>query len=379
MQDKKYRDSFGISQSMIKDFRFKSPKKWHSIHVQKMEDLDKSDESFTFGSLVDTLMFTPEILNERFYIGDLKLPSKAVAWIIEEVFADIQKKNREIAEQNLGPVPELVETVPFNLESVPEIVLSMARQYPASEDQRGWNNDWKEQTIINSLIKKGDEYFNSLVEADGRKVISQKMNFEAIEIKKILLADPDVRQYFVEEEGVELNFQMEVFVNYLAKTGKEIPLKGAFDILRIDHNLKTIQLIDFKTSYSAFDFISSIKKYGYALQLSYYDFLLRLWLDQECEGALCDYTILNPINIVIDNYDKIPYIYEYSWSDLEMEKMGNESFLNDLFHTSSHNAKIKKGWLEILETIAWHYHNDYWQKTKELYENGKIKVNLLNT
>lgn len=380
MQNKEYANTFAINQSALKDFRFKSPKRWKGIWIDRQEDGDKNEEGFTFGSLMDTMMFTPEELDQRFYIGNTKLPSKAIESIVRSCYDRIIRENAEIITVTADDFPDEPTLLPLNLEENPDFILTACDEYQESPDkEKGWNKGWKADTRITKIIKDGSDYFESLVHCNGRKIITSEINFKAIELQDILLADPDTKMYFIEDEGVELKFQFEIFVNHQSQEGIEIPLKGALDILRIDHKTKTLQVVDFKTSYSAHDFVNSVKKYGYATQLSFYDHLLRLWLEQdECKEVYCDYTILNPINIVIDEYDRVPYIYEYSWTDLGLEREGNEKYLSDVY-TPSHNHKIKKGWLQILETICWHYSNELWEKPKELYENRKIKINLLNS
>lgn len=331
-----------------------------------------------FGDLVDTLLFTPELLENRFFIGEFQHPSLAIETIIKSIRSRIILENSEIKQMNQNDLPENLEEIPMNIDSelVDKFILFYADNYEEN-GKKGWNNHWKSETRLNKLKESGRVFFNLLQDANDRQVITQITNMEAIEIKNILHKDLEVKDYFIESEGIELKFQMEVFANHTLFDNKIIPLKGAFDILQIDHNNKTLRIIDFKTSYDAHDFIKSIKKFGYTTQLSFYDYLLRLWLSSNClEESFCNYEILNPINVVIDKYNKVPYIYEYDWDDLALEREGNENFLFDLYQTKDHKMKIKKGWINILEDIAWHYYNDLWLKPKELYENKKIRVNL---
>jgi len=385
MQDNSYRDQFGVSQSSIKDFQFKSPKKWKEIWIDKRIDISKKDETFIMGSLIDTILFSPDELSSRFYIGEEKLPSKALASIIKAYYNKLNEQNAEALMIN-EYIPQLVEIPVLNLtiEANTSILLECANHYcykDGDEEKCGWNTGWKDDTRINSLIKNGADYFKSLVQAKNRKIISHSMNIEALDLVDILRKHEDVKDYFVPSDNNELLFQLEIFINYpILGTNKFIPLKGALDIVRINHIGKTIQIIDFKSSYSAFNFISSIKQFGYCDQLSYYNFLLKEWIAQDCNyKSYCEYKFIPPINIVIDISDKEPYIYEYEWSDISLAENGNKDFLFDLYQTNNHNSKIKKGWKKTLDEISWHWSNNLWDKPKELYENKKIKINLLNS
>lgn len=381
MQKSEYRNVWGISQSAIKDFQFKSPKKWKEVWIDKQLDPSKNDDNFTMGSLIDTILFTPEELDKRFYIGEERLPSKAIASIIKMYYNTLIATNKMYEEVN-KEIPEPIALLDISMNHI-SMLVEQANQYcykDGDDEKCGWNTQWKDETRVKNLVEKGSDYFDSLVKAGGRKVISNEMNLEALRLVEVLRSDSEVRDYFVENEDNKLLFQLEIYINYpLLETDKELPLKGALDIVRFNHKDKTVQIADFKSSYSAFGFINSIKQFGYCDQLSYYDFLLREWLTQYCEGKYCEYKVIPPVNIVIDITDRIPYVYEYDWKDLTLAAEGNKEYLYALFQTHDHNVRIKKGWKKLLDEIGWHVVHQLWDKPKELYECRKIKVNLLNS
>lgn len=378
MQDNDYRTRFGVSQSAIKDFQFKSPKKWKSIWIDQQVDLDKNEDNFTMGSLIDTLLFSPSELAKRFYIGEEKLPSKAIAAIVKSYYNTLVGWNKMLKEMN-KEIPE-EETLKDMSMVHADMLIEAANQYcfkTGDEEKCGWNTQWKDETRVRSLVENGSDYFRSLTTAAGRKIISHEMNLEAIRLVDILKSDPEVRDYFVDTEGNTLMFQVELYIDVQIEE-KRVPLKGALDIVRFNHLDKTVQIADFKSSYSAFGFVHSIKQFGYCDQLSYYDFLLREWIKRDCT-QYCDYTIIPPINVVIDINDRIPYLYEYDWRDIALAADGNKDFLYSLFQTHDHNVKLKKGWKRLLEDIAWHLQTGQWDKPRELYLDKRIKVNLLNS
>ncbi len=378
MQESSYRDRFGISQSSIKDFQFKSPRKWKEVWIDKKIDPDKNEDNFTMGSLIDCLLFSPENMDKWFFIGEEKIPSKAIASIIKMYYNRIIASNEQVRQiaYELPSDPQYMEiTMAHN-----EILLDCANNYcfkDGDDEKCGWQSTWKDETRIRNLVEKGSDYFQSLKKSEGRKIISMEMNLEALQLRDILRSDPNTKDYFISNDENDLLFQLEIFISYNLLDGTGIPLKGALDIIRFNHKDKTAQIIDFKSSYSAFNFIHSIKQFGYCDQLSYYDFLLREWMIEACEGKYCDYKIIPPINIVIDINDRIPYIYEYDWKDITLAADGNRAYLFDLFHTHDHNMKIKVGWKKTLDTIAWHWTNQIWDRPRELYEQKKIKLNLL--
>ena len=373
-QTNKYSAHFGISQSAIKDFLNKSPKKWYDIWINKQQDIDKNENGFIFGSLLDTMLFSPEELESKFCIMNEKLPSEAVESIIKCAYRRIKSQNN-VDESNLP------EKISWNLEDYSNIILECANEYTTvkeGKEVKGWYNNLTQEVRIKKIKEQGESYFEQLLKCNDRKIISNSMNFEAITSRDILYNHYLSKEYLIPTEKTELIFQQEIFADHILKDGRKLPLKSALDIIKIDHNLKTIRIIDFKTTYNAHHFIKSIKQFGYALQLSFYDYLLRLWLNQQEQEKYKDYEILVPMNLVIDKYN-IPYIYEYRWSDLQLEREGNHQYLFDLYQTIDHNVKIKLGWENILEEIGWHYYTNQWDIPKELFENKKIQVNLLNS
>lgn len=385
MQISEYRNSLAISQSAVKDFRFKSPRRWKALWIDR-EPEDRDDDVFTFGNLVDTLLFTPELLNERFYIADVsKIPKGGVEKIVSRVYQEYLKldvkdcptpiKNIKIIDDS--SLPETYEEITYNLEPLRAEILQ------ACKDE-AWQGTWKDDTRINKIIAQGTEYFGLLDLAKGRDVITTEVNFDAISVVNRLKTDSTVLKYFVQNEEFRNLYQVELFTTYVNDNLTELPVKGAIDIVHIDVKNNIVQLVDFKTTFSAFDFIKSIKQYSYCDQLSFYDYLLRQkFADLEflkknnLDGETLKFN--NPINIAIDRDEKLPYIYEYNWNDIQISRDGNESFLFSLYDTNIHASKIRKGWKTLLDDISWHMETGLWDYSREYYKNGKIKVNLLNS
>lgn len=384
MQQAEYYNNLAISQSAIKDFRFKSPKRWKSIWVDKQIDLGKNEDSFIFGSLVDTLLFSPHLLGDRFYISNLtELPTGAIPKIVKNIYDTLLSDPnfqietiQDVKTYDDPESPEIEYVITTDLSLVNRTVILNAC------NQEEWNGGWKDETRINKIIEKGSKYFNLLTDCGNRKVISSEMNLQAIDIVNIL-KNGKLKRYFNNSEEFTNIFQLELFSNFECDGVSTIAIKGALDILHIDNIRKTIRVVDFKTSHDAHNFIPSIKKFGYCDQLSFYTYLVETALsDSEfCENYNLDstYKVLEPMNIVVDTEDKLPYVYEYSWDDIVISREGNSKLLFDLFQTQLHNQKIKKGWKETLCDIAWHFNNKLWEYPREYYENDKIKVNLLTT
>lgn len=366
MQEQSYAMRFGISQSMIKDWEKMSPSKWKRIWVDRSEVL-KAEDHFDFGSLTDCLAFTPDNLKDHFVTlkEGVKIPSEQVQKIVEQVYGlhlDMQQVKEQAGIIVFGePLLKDFDNEIFEISKQPDI-------------NYGKGNYTKER-IIKEVIEKGQKYFDMLCEVEGKTVITFEDNLRAVEQVDILKSQPASRPYFVQQEGEELLFQKELFIpltNYGPipffvnnRIGDEtLYKKGALDIVRINHIKRTIQNADFKTSYDAYkhNFIRSIRKFKYGIQVSYYDALLAQWRDQHYPA----YTILPPINITIDCFLKKPQIYLYKKNDLDMLRFGGVD----------KKAEMIKGWEQTLAEILWHIENNIWDNSREMEEHGHIEVQL---
>lgn len=105
-----------------------------------------------------------------------------------------------------------------------------------------------EEKIIKKVLDEGFNYFNYLQETDGKLVISSSQKF---------LLENCIRNIDSNSEAVKLLFETkfgeEIFSEkayFWKETYGEVTLdcKALLDKLRIDHNSKTITIIDFKTT-----------------------------------------------------------------------------------------------------------------------------------
>lgn len=385
MQSDEYRKLEGISQSAIKDFRFKAPQTWKEIWIDGKKDDEKDDEDYIFGSLVDTLRFSPHKLDERFFITSSNaIPKGAIKSIVKSVHGRISEFKVQRTRVEQEELPEPIEKVDYNFRSYEDLILACCDEHINDEGKKGWNSSWKRETRIKKVIEEGTDYFNFLVESGGREVISSEMNLEAIEAVKALEMSEITKKYFSRSDTRYTNiFQLEISSPVEVSPGQNVMLKGALDDFHIDHEFKRLQVVDLKTTFSAFNFLQSIKQFSYVDQVSVYQTLAEKVIKQdwfiEKYGDLSEYRFKEPINIAIDRKFKKPYIYEYDWKDLAISKDGNANFLREFYDTTEHYSRVKKGWLEILREIAWHLENKKWDYPVEHYASGKIKVNLINS
>lgn len=344
MQNEKYRNTFAISQSAIKDFRKMAPWLWKYIWIDGNKDETKNEEVFLDGSILDTIVFNESEFNKYYYVTDTTLPALSIRRIIDDLYKEIKEHN----EFQKG-LPESSILI-YNLINLKSNIVKVAKKLSLYDS-------YKPETIITNVIEKGQSYLNLLCsEIGSRKIITNFQYNEANELKNILYNDKDTSKYFISTKDIEILTQLELFDEYCVGENSYIPIKGALDIVSIDHKNKTAEVVDMKRSYSAHSFIHSIREFGYGDQLSFYNNLIVQFINKEYKG----YSLLEPKNVVIDP-KKTPYVYEYKFDDLDILRYG---------------ANGNKGWHHILSDIKWHMDNNLWQKPRELYIRGKIIVNL---
>jgi len=366
-----------LSQSSIKHWKNISPMQWKKKYIDRTEPEDENP-AFLLGDLLDTLISQPHLLESRYFIANFeKLPSETECKIIECVYREIKKVNEEI-DWLAESLPEVKDKLIFNLGDHRDLIL-----YCCNSEK--WQSTWKDDTRVNKIIEKGTDYFDILAEANDRKIISSHLNMQALELVEILKKNKWTKDYLVESEGNELHFQLEIFAEYdycidsidtVLSEHRKIPIKGAIDILRINHKEKTIQIVDVKKAFSSHQFIENVRKFGYIEQLSFYKYLLKFWVKENPQFK--DYIIISPINIVIDIADKIPYCYSYTDLDFAIAQYGNKDILHKIFNYELVPIKIKKGWEQLLQDICWHYVTNNWAAPRTMLENGIITLNLIN-
>src|ERR1700761_1646550 len=100
-----YRAKFAISQSSIKDWKDLPPQKWYDKWILKTGK-KKTGAALDFGSLLDTLCFTPKEYDRRFVICEVKKPSDNVTKIVTATFEHIKELNENIKLLNEAPAEE---------------------------------------------------------------------------------------------------------------------------------------------------------------------------------------------------------------------------------------------------------------------------------
>lgn len=291
----------------------------------------KEEEYLTMGSIIDVLLTKPESYEENFIIFRGKAPS----------------------------APQMVAFC-SKLAALYTPGMPMSGYYPLAYEAVGIKTP-KLETFV-ERFEEFKPYFEFLLERDKKIVITQEQANKAANIVDQLRNNPYTKDIVNAQNTStgEVHNQLELYGSY-----RGIPTKGALDRVLISHRNKTVQPIDFKTSYNVLDFRNSYYKYRYYRQGSYYTYLLRQWLDS---NNYADYTILPFTFVVCSTSGGQHWLYRMTENDITSAEVGGET---------TWGYPIK-GWRTILDEV-WYMTNS----SKEFafpYEcqvnNGVMNLNI---
>lgn len=340
MQD--YRKIQAISQSSLKDWEKKLPLVWKNIWFEGKKDEEKDENVYFFGTLVDNLCFNNKNIKHLYHVSDVNLPSGTTFNILNLFIQKIKNHNITLEEsKSILPIEEEYRNYKLadNEDFIEEILSDI-----------DWYSNWSMEKKINNIISNQDAV-DFLLASNDKIVINKKEMELGEELRNNLYSNPYTYSYFVATKGIELIFQQEIVIEI-----DSILRKCAIDIIKIDHNNRTVEIIDLKTCRNVSIFEEDAKLYNYPGQLTFYKEMLHFWrLSPEFKEKWKEYEIKGLYNIAIDRIYKIPLIYSYSQKTLQLST---------------------EKWEKNLKEIAWHFENNFWDAPMEIKLKGKIELNF---
>lgn len=296
--------------------------------VYKNPLVQKKDASLTLGTIIDTKLTRPEEVEEKFFIYDGKPPTGQLLTFVEE----------------------LIKTSNCNYEAA----------YGALKAQNPKLRDSLEK-FIERFENEAVDYYDTLMLQEKTVVSSDLMSNADVKIQELrsnkftrILVNAETTQ------NIEVFYQVEIFTQV-----EGVPVKGAIDKLIVDHKRKKIIPIDFKSSYDPLSFPSSVIKWKYYRQGSFYKHLLTYWME---ENNLSDYEVTDFMFVVIGTIKANQHlIYRLSEADRKVAELGGY-FKNGI---------RVKGWREILQEIKFLQDEGSWSFPYEVIaNNGIIELDL---
>jgi len=296
-EDAFYAQPFSFSYSSINKLMF-SPTLFYKDYILKDREI-RTDKHLIEGKLLHCLMFEPEKLSELFDIVPEKVPSENIKKILKNITLHTDALE-------LGDVKDFII-----LDSLKEENLYQSLK--------------TDESRIDKVRTLGHGDYYEFLQSTGKDIIDNETLQKCTEKAAIIQNTKSVMQLF--NKGVT-DFELDTLEIYKEKPLEcklndfDFGLKGIIDYYDIDHEAKTITIVDLKTTARTLeDFSDSIDYYNYWLQAAIYIQLVLANCDEKCEK----YKILFNF-VVIDKYNQV-YTFVVSpptlkiWRDTLVEQL----------------------------------------------------------
>ncbi len=340
-----------ISQSTLKELS----KGFESFMEYKSKKKNESTPTyFLIGSAIDCILTGEEgDFENQYHISTItSLPSDTEQQIVKSVFQEVNL----LFPENMGA-----------LEDYPETILKIANEL-------SWQPKWKDETRINKIITNCSEYFEDLVKAGDKSVLSIDQATLVDTVVKSLRESPVTGKYFNREKykdhkTIDIYYQVPLYFKY-----NGLDMKALLDmvIVRKDREGKIdmIQPVDLKTmSGYTTEFFYNFKRLRYDIQSAFY--ILAIKESKKFGVILDEEDIIKPFIFVVESTTSpgIPLEYVVDEETLTIGKEG----LSDSF---SNNPWLV-GFDNLIEDYKY-YESINWECNKLVKESkGRLSLSII--
>lgn len=295
---------------------------------------DKKDtESLRFGSIVDCLLTEPDTLEDRFFIADFPKVSDKIILICKTIF-------------------ERTDGLYRTLDSIESSkLLAVIKEFD-------YYSNWGDSSRIKDVISKGNEYYKLLFISNSKTIISSEDYERAQNCVEILRTNPFTYKYFSVEpfKDVEKEYQL----RFRSTSLHVRAVRCMFDLIIVDHENKTIQPIDLKTSgKDEENFEDSFIQWRYMIQATLYAQILEDAILKD--DYFRSFEILPYKFIVINKFNQTPLIWTFPDTMWE----------NDFITT---DGQILKGWRTLLTELNWFLKTQQFSYSYESYQSKGERI-----
>ena len=330
--EKEYRLVQMDSYSSLKDFSL-DRKKYYKKYILGESVEEEETLASTMGRIVETLLFEPELFDERFYMSSIKnIPEGLMGKFVQELHK-LTKEYKNNEEVSFTDICKL------------------------AYEKSGFK--WSFDTVISKFSGSDVEiYYNELCQIEekqlsvvsGDDVTNAEKIVEALKISDF--TGPIVNLINSHRFTVENQFQVEGY-----SVDGHI-FKSMIDKMIMDTRDKTIDIYDLKCTWNVENFYEEyyLRRRSYMQAYLYYKAVESLTFKGELQG----YTVNPPKFIVCDSINYYaPIIYTLSQEDL-----------NDAYFGFIHKGRTYPGVKEVIENLKWAINNDVWNISRKNYELG---------
>lgn len=326
-----YRADPAISYSTLAKFSREGVKGLSSL-FDKVES-----PSLLFGSMVDSLLTGgKEEFEERFLVADFPSITESQVQLIKALHNLYSGEYR-----NINKIPE-------------DLIIEQS-------ELLGFQKNWKPETRARVIKENGVDYYNLLSLAIGKEVVSTKDYQDALDCVNSLRESDLTRWYFQPDSPFDSSVERLYQLKFKGKY-KDIDIRCMADLIVVNHEEGTIQMIDLKTTKDVNGFNQSFYTWQYFHQAQMYAEILKqnIILDD----YYMNFKILPYLFIVVDRYVKQPAIFRY-----------NRTFCKE---DTFFDGKWVDNWRKQLVILDWHLRNPQvklsYNHYMELQSKGYITI-----
>lgn len=330
-EEVEYRQLPGVNQSSLKKILVSPQSYVQAVKSQAEPDDDKEDH-FVFGGVLDVMLVGNKEEFDKQYvrISDDSKCSDAVKAIVSTVYNSVTVEDK------------------LSLSNYSDIILTVARE-------QGYQNNYKDETLIASVIKQGEEYFNLLSKIAGKTPVTETDYAKAVNCKMALIADKFTNPYV--KAGKEIEFINRFIIQF---EYEGVNIKGELDRVIINHKQKSVTPVDFKsTGKTVYGFKYDFFKYRYDFQAAVYR--QGLFNDERIKTLLAEGYSITPFVFVVVEKDlkNNPMVFVVS---PEVESIG-------LVGGVTSEGKELEGFTQAMQRYKYHEENNVWDYPVEYYLN----------
>ena len=312
---------------------------------------EKDTVSKVMGSLVH-LYLSDGDFNERFHLLNANEPKGQMKDLVDNLY-DRTMRSLEVDEQDNYRSTEKFEVLFMDAVQATKYDQDMKEVAFKGKDM---------QKIIGMFAESDAEiYYKEKLAATGKSVVSVATITKAEQIVEKLRGHSYTYEYAnARTEGdVEVFYELAILFEH-----EGVPYKSMLDKVIVDRKVKTIQPLDWKTSWNNEEPDYAYLKFGYYLQGTMYDLALNKW---KKEHGLDDYTILPMKFIFCDTAGWAdPVVLNLTMDDL---KRGWNGF--------SIGRYKYRGLNDLMHDISWHVETGNWATSKATFDKkGEIFLSI---
>lgn len=346
MTEKQYRSiKDRLSYSSIKLFD-NDRKKFYNEFILGEKREEKPSTSTTMGQLVHTLL-SGEDFDEKFHIAVSVEPKGQMLELVNNLYL-----------RSLKTIVDGIQTDSFETLFMDAVATT---KYDFNMQEVAFKG--KDATkILGMFTGDAEIYYNEKLSAIGKMVVSVPTIQQAEKLVEKIKGHSFTMEYAnaISANDVEVFNEMPV----LFEIG-EVPYKSLVDKVIVNHKAKTIQPIDWKTSWDNEDPSYAYLKFGYYIQAAMYDMALNNWKN---DNNMIDY-VLHPMKFIFCDTG--------GFSDPVVLNINSHDILRGLKGFTVRGYKYR-GLDELVTDIQWHVETGIWSTSKAIADKkGNIKLDIL--